>query len=254
MARVRDHDAVYAAAERFVERALRRNSSVFGARRRWAPELLAALVEGLDGEIGRPAAGASFASRWERLLGALSPEVVELAAEVLAVHLLVPTDVAPATKHRLVGETLTRSPRPPRVPPVVTTALDRGLVPCGMAYTRQRLSQLRLLARAAGDWKASPAAERRVRLADPDVFGAWLRAVPGSAPQRAALCHLVHPDAFEPIVSLRMKRAAADRFAELGGDEADLDRRLARIRAALEPEHGPGFAFADLPAVREALG
>lgn len=254
MARVQGREQVYAAAERFVDRALRRNGSLLGGRRRWAPEPLAALGEALDDELARPGAGEGFAARWERVLDPLAPAVVELAAEVLVVHVLVPSDVAPATKHRLVAGTLARCFEPPRLTPVIADALDRGLVPCGMAYTRQRLSQLRLLAGAVLDWKAAPPARRRERLADPGAFTSWLAGVGTTgAPQRAALCHLVHPDAFEPIVSLRVKRAAVACYPDQAGDEPDLDRRLARIRAALEPEHGPGFAFADLPAVRDVL-
>ena len=256
MARVQGQEAaaVYAVAERFVDRALRRSGSVFSSRRRWTPDLLDELAGRLDGQLRAGAAG-TFGERWGVILHGAGDEIIELAAEVLAVHLLVPTEVSGTRKQWLVETTLARSASPPRIPPVVYEALGGGLAGCGVAYTRRRLSQLRLLVDGARAWKQSPAAQRRAALADADAFKGWLAGVAhdGAHSQQEALLHLVHPDAFEAITSRRVKRAVAERYAQHDGGEKDVDRRLAHIRAALEQEHGPGFAFVDLPPVQAAL-
>ena len=68
--------------------------------------------------------------------------------------------------------------------------------------------------------------------------------------QQHALLHLVHPDAFEPIVSVNHKEMIAARYEGLVEDpEQDLDRRLQQVRAALEEDHGEAFTFYD-PGIR----
>lgn len=258
MARVRGDEAagVYGAAQRFVERALRANGSIFSSRRRWAPDLIDDLHERLSGVDGR-----TFAERWAAALHDASPAVVELAAETLYVHLLFAADLAPATKHGLVEGTLARSPAPPPISPPLTAALDGGLARTGVAFKTRRTSQLALLLAAVGAWKGLRPAERRERLDDPDAFKRWLFAVPhdGAHAQREALLHLVHPDAFEAIVSPRMKRrfverhgGPADRRAPDAGvdvpDGIDVDVALRAIRRRLAARHGEGFAFIDLAA------
>ena len=57
--------------------------------------------------------------------------------------------------------------------------------------------------------------------------------------QREALLHLVHPDAFEGIVSTDHKEKIANTFAHLVTDSTeDVDCKLAQIRPALEPQYG----------------
>lgn len=234
-------EAVYAAAQRFVERALRCNGSILSSRRRWAPDLLDALLARLAG-----AEGATFDERWGAALDGASAAVVELAAEALYVHLLFATDLTPATKHRLIEGTLARSTAPPRVAAPMAAALDVGLARTGVAFKTRRLSQLGLLLGAVRAWKDLRPAERAERLAAPDTFKQWLFTVPhdGAYAQREALLHLVHPDAFEAIVSPRMKRRFVEEYAP--GTEGDVDVVLRAIRRRLAARHGPGFAFIDL--------
>lgn len=247
-----DQARVYAAAQRFVERALRRNGSVFSSRRRWAPDVL----DDLHVRLAEPATGASFGERWAALLAGAGDHTVELAAEACYVHLLFAADLSPTTKRHLVETTLARSSSPPRVSAPLDAALAAGLAGTGVAFKRRRLSQLQLLVDAVRLWKTLKRPLREELLADGDGFRRWLAEVPcdGAAAQREALLHLVHPDAFEPIVSPRVKRRIVAAYtpegAEDGGDGADVDVTLRGLRAALEPEHGPGFAFVDLVDVR----
>ena len=68
--------------------------------------------------------------------------------------------------------------------------------------------------------------------------------------QQHALLHLVHPDTFEPIVSVNHKERIAAAFEGLVEDPAqDLDRKLQEIRSKLEASHGRSFHFYE-PEVR----
>lgn len=249
MARVPGEDAarVYAAGRRFVDRCLRRNGSVFSARRRWAPDLLDDLLLRLR---NRGDAG-PFPHRWAEVLAGASDGCAELAAEACYVHVLFAADLAPATKRGLVRTSLLRSSAPPRVPADLDAALDGGLAGTGVAFKLRRLSQLRYLLEAARAIKEVRRRDREALLADPDAFLVWLRDLPcdGAYAQREALAHLVHPEAFEAIVSLRVKARIVAAYGGLGGD---VDVALRALRAQLEPELGAGFAFVDLVDVRGA--
>lgn len=232
---------VYAAAQRFVERGLLRNGSVFSSRRRWAPDVL----DDVATRLRDRGAGGTFPERWADMLANAPDPVVELAAEACYVHVLFANDLAPATKRRLVNATLVRSSSPPRVHAELAAALDAGLAGTGVAFKIRRLSQLRFLIDTARALKDVRRCEREKLIADPTAFRSWLADVPsdGADAQREALAHLVHPDAFEAIISPRVKQRIA---ASYGLDADDIDVALAGLRARLEPEHGRGFAFIDL--------
>lgn len=90
---------------------------------------------------------------------------------------------------------------------------------------------------------------RRAALEDPWTFEDWLWQLPpdGGQAQREVVLHLVHPEAFEPIVSRAVKRRIVEGFGA-PASEGDVDRALHRLRAELTQVHGPGFSYID-PAV-----
>jgi 5-methylcytosine-specific restriction protein B len=65
--------------------------------------------------------------------------------------------------------------------------------------------------------------------------------------------HLAHPHTFESIVSPDHKRLIVKRFANVAGDEEDVDRRLLVARAALSAQYGNGFAWYLDPLVHRWL-
>lgn len=242
--------AVYRAAEAFVDRALRRNGGLFVASRRvWAADVIERLGERFPATVGT--SGVPFERRWSESLAGASPEAVQLAAELTAVHVLFAKDLSAATKHRLVDTTLALAPGTAHRPGWLDEACAVGLAGTGVAFKTRRLSQLRLLLDAVASWKRLSPPGRRRRLDDPTAFRDWLADVPndGAYAQREALCHLVHPDAFEPIVSPRVKRDIVAGLGDLVPDTGgDVDRALAAARRALTPRFGEGFSFVD-PAV-----
>lgn len=247
MARIDDPRAlpVYRAAERITERVLRRNASVFTTRRLWTAALAAELCARLDRAL---AADGTFDQRWARVTHRASDETLLGAAELLYVHVLFAADLRPRTKRALVGAALDRMRAPVPLPPPLDEALGAGLAPTGVAFKTLRLSQLRVLAEAVRCWKELPAARRRDLLADAWALKDWLAGIPhgGGVAQREALLHLVHPEAFEPIVSPAMKRKIVAGFDEwVPAEVTDVDAALLSVRAALTARHGPSFTFFD---------
>lgn len=234
-------------ASRFVERALARSGSIYGPGRVWT-------VAALDDLEARIASGftipGSFSAKWTALLAGAPAPVGRLAAETLHVHLLVAGDLSGAAKRRLLDATVAACDLRLDLPAAMAASLDTGVVRgTGVAFKLTRLSQLGFLVRAVCAWKRLEAAQRRLCLADPMAFRAWLHSVPaqGGQAQREALLHLVHPAAYEPIVSATVKQQIASAFAGLAPQAPDVDAALRTIRAALEPVYGVGFAFTEPP-------
>lgn len=241
---------VAAAAARFVDRALGGGSLFRGLPRVWARPVLADLGGRLAGPPG--AGGRPFAVTWAEQLEGAADGTRQLAAELLYVHLLAAADVSEGTKRRLVEGTLEGMDAPARIPADLDAAFAAGLAPTGVAFKLRRRSQLGFLLEAVRDWRAQPAAQRRALLADPVAFGVWLEALgcDGAQAQRAALASLVHPDAFEPILSERVKDRIVAVFDDLvPAGVTGRDAALRAIRRALEPGLGSGFSFHD-PEVR----
>jgi hypothetical protein len=241
------------AADLVRERVLVRGTSLCRARDRcWrAPELAAlhtrvrAAAAAADGDVHL---------RWGRALDGAEDQLVRLAGEALAVHLLIADDIRGATKRALVVGTLARMSRPVALAPAVDAAFDHGRTPTGIAFKRRRLSQVAFLLTALAAWRREPGRIRAAALDDPDSFRDWLWTLPvdGGQAQREALLHLAHPDHFEPMVSRAAKERIVAAFAD-PDDPGDVDLALAAIRARLTPVHGPGFSFGDPPLAERWL-
>lgn len=240
---------VQPAAAHVVHRVLRLGRALFSTGIGWRPPEL----DRLTTRVRRAAStgDGSWSERWEDAVRGQGEQVVQLAAEALYIHVLFPSDLRPETKRALVLRTLSWIKDPTELPPVLEAALDGGIAATGIAFTRRRLSQIAFLLSAVSAWRILPPPLRREALTDPWTFKDWLWQVPpdGGQAQREVLLHLVHPAAFEPIVSRAVKREIV---AGLGAATADgdVDRALQRMRQELTPVHGPGFAFVDPEVVQ----
>lgn len=238
------------AADHVVHRVLRLGRAVFSTGPGWrTPELHVLMTR-----VRRAAAHGDgpWEERWASAVRGQGDAVIQLAAESLYAHVLFPDDLRAATKRSLVMGTVAWMEDPVQVPPRLDAALEVGIAGTGIAFTRRRLSQLAFLLSAAAAWRGMAAPQRRAALEDPWTFKDWLWQIPpdGGQPQREILLHLVHPQAFEPIVSRAVKRRIVEGFGAAPPD-GDVDRGLHRLREQLSPEHGPGFSFMD-PAVAAA--
>jgi MoxR-like ATPase len=247
MPRTRQRDALYSMAERFVDAALRHDGSLFTPG---VPVWSLANLEDMNRRfVEQPDTSAdSFENKLKKQLAGSPPLTVQLAAELLYVHLMVPIGIKGETKRQLLQRVLSWSSAPVEIPRDAAEALDQGLAWVGTAYNTGRPFQLHFLIHFALAWKRSAPEERAALLADPWRFKEFIWRLPlkKAQPQREALIHLVFPDVFEDIVSQNAKKQIAGRFPGLLTEPTDdVDRQLAQIRRRLSDEHGAAFSFYD---------
>jgi len=238
--------AVYRAARRFVDVALRTDGSLFSPDRGvWS----AATLEGLHARfnLAPDASAASFEDKFARQLAGADSTTIQLAAEIVYVHFLVARDIGEPAKRRLVDLIIGWSPQPITIPDDLQAAFSTGVCNTGVAFKTYRPNQLWFLIDVARSWKGLDDDRRSLFLGDAWAFKAWVETVPHTAAytQRQALLHLVFPDVFEDMVSREHKALIIGAFA---GDITvplpdDPDRALTVIREQLAAAHGPDFGF-----------
>ncbi len=248
-------ERVYAAAELWVEKALRADDSLFTPGVRiWSKENLGVLRENFIDMP--PVPGASFYQNLKGQLEDSPPEVYQLVAEVLYIHLLFTWEGAMkgSSKRHRIDQILGWSDRSVTIPEERVDGLTPGLGHPGVAFIAQIHVQIGYLIDFANRWKETPSNEREQSLRDPWAFKrslhfelatAWLKHTESFySLQREALLHLVFPDTFEKVISATHKSQIVDTFAQLVIEPTeDIDRRLQQIRMHLETEYGTGVDF-----------
>ena len=249
-------EAVYAAADAWVDRGLRSDDSLFTPgtpiwTTEWLDELRRRFLDSPE------VSGAAFLDRLERQLTGSPPEAYQLMAEVFYVNLIVVSRKNSTGAQAQLRQVLEWSPEPVAVPSELIAGLTPGLANPGQGFHRYRPYHVGFIIEFAGQWKQLGPDERQRLLDDPWAFKNFvlrleLRSIlfrdhyVSPRIQQHALLHLVHPDTFEPIVSINHKERLATVFEHLLGDPAqDVDRNLQGIRAALEDTYGETFGFYD---------
>jgi 5-methylcytosine-specific restriction protein B len=216
MVRTRERDELYRIAGMFVDRALRRDDSLFTLSVPvWSLETLKDLHQRF---VGRPdTSDDSFENKLRRQLADAPPRTLQLMGEVIYYHLLVPIGIRGDTKRRLINTVLGWSPEPVAIPADLSAALDLGIARVGTAYNTARPFLLRFLIEFAIAWKELPATTREEALRDPWRFKeiVWQIPIEKAQGQRDGMLHLVFPDVFEDTVSRRVKERMAQRYAHL---------------------------------------
>lgn len=243
-----DHKVVYPIAERWVDFALRKDDSLFTPGTAiWASYWLDELHERF---VGRPDESSDrFEVKLKRQLADASPQAIQLMGEVLYAHLLIarPTSITGTRKREIVEDVLRWMPEPVRIPHDLASVLDHGLAATGTAFATYRPFLLQLIIEFAREWKEQDPDERERLLRDPWAFRAFVYSVPlprGAHSQREAILHLVHPDAFERIVSREAKLRIARTFSALVSEpDKNVDWQLYEIRQKLAEEHGQQLDF-----------
>ncbi len=250
---------VYAAAQKWVDRALRKDDSLFTPGKPiWTRELLGQLRERY---LDQPDVGeGTFYDKLRQQLEGSPPEVYQLMAEALYAQFLIiwKEGMGQEAKKNGVERVLSWGA------PIATISKDLldGLTP-GIAHSEAFLMyrpyQLGFIIEFVDQWKNQVSSERVRLLKDPWAFKNFVigtkldslllrenQNTPRS--QREALLHLVHPDAFEGTVSVDHKKkiAGAEAFAHFVTEEIpDVDRKLVEIRRGLEAGLDRDFGFYD---------
>lgn len=252
---------VYDAAQAWVAAALRRDGSLFTPDQQiWSSHWLGILRERF---LDRPdETKRKFLEKLQEQLTGSPPEIHQLVAEALYLHLLIVSTRNARNKQRTIDAVLGWSPSPVAIPQGLVSALTPGIATPGQYFHVKRPNQVGFLIEAVEQWKELEADERTRLLTNPWEFKDFVTGVePHSAlltdepnsyrTQREALLHLVFPDTFEAIVSSAHKQWIAVAFAKLVNEPADdVDRRLAQIRPEIEVSYGAGDHVYYEPEIR----
>ena len=251
-------ERVYAAAEQWVDCALRNDDSLFTPGKPiWSRDGLAELRTRY---LERPEVGeGDFYEKLETQLEGCSAEAYQLMAEVLYVHFLYMSRMGGDTKKRRVEPVLGWGAPLSTIPTDLVNGLSSGLGGTGRPFFSDRPFHVGFIIDFVDQWKELEPGERIRLLDNPWAFKDFLSGIDprgelfkekptAHKAQLQALIHLVFPDTFEGIVSVRHKEdiAKTDAYASYVNDPTDdVDRMIAQVRAGLERDFGRNFDFYD---------
>lgn len=242
------HDAepIYAAVEQWRDRCLLADGAIlFPGSSLWTSATLAQVRSAFSD--GREEGQDSFLVKLQRQLSGESDAARELAAELLWVLLLFPSNTGAGKKRENVEEVL--SWRTTQTPPDRQWLSDEvlgGLGSAGTAFNTHRPREFSYLLQLLAQLKDLGVDERRGVLNDPWEFSRFLTRVPADGTRQFShiVEHLLFPDTFERISSGADKRRV---IVGLGGDaepvakqmdRAARDRRLWAIRQEIAGSRG----------------
>jgi MoxR-like ATPase len=178
-----------------------------------------------------------FLTKLRGQLSASPPGAIQLAAELLYVHLLIArsTTVSGRRKAELVRTVLGFGGGEGELPADFAAALESGLINPGQGFNSYRWRQFGYLIEAYAAMKRLPVAERQRVVDDPHALVAQLDRIDdkGAAIQRFSLEHLLLPDSFAPVVSQDHRRQILKHWA--GPESEPKSVRLAAVTNALAP-------------------
>lgn len=161
MAKVKSKKDVYGAASRWVETCLERPTSLFTPSSSiWTPETAEDLYERF---VGQPDFGSDrFEVKLSRQLDAAPDATIQLAAELLYVHLLMPRNFSLERKTDLIQTVLAWAKAPVPIPDDLRNALEPGIAKVGVAYNTYRPWQITFLLEFLRFWgKLAPLRDQK---------------------------------------------------------------------------------------------
>ena len=255
MARYSEQDTskIYETAQTFLHSCLLRDGSLlFDGAALWRTELLERIHKVF---VDTPDEGdRSFIEKFRDQIKPGGREVIRLAAELLCVYFLFPSNVGGFRKRQLVNEVLGWADDSLAENSVLSKALDHGIGSGGQGYNTRRPFEIAFLIEFAIEWKKLTTIEQQEAAADPWRFQTIIDGIEdGEFKQlRHMLLHMLFPDYFERIASGNHKRRVIDAFSGLVTEDSENeDRQLYAIRRALEvllPHQELDFYWAPLEA------
>lgn len=238
MARYSEHDTskIYESAKAFSANCLLRDGSLlFEGSALWRSELLAQIHKAF---VDTPDEGdRSFIDKFRDQIKPAGQEVIRLAAELLCIYFLFPSNVGGFRKRQLVSEVLGWAGDVLPETSVVSKAFDHGIGSGGQGYNTRRPFEIAFLIEFAIAWKKRPPTDQQQAATDPWRFQAVVDSVEdGESKQlRHMLLHLLFPDHFERIASGNHKRRVIEAFSGLVTQESENEeQQLYAVRKALE--------------------
>lgn len=240
-----DSAPILSAANHWREEAFLTDGSVFASRPLWTMEGLEALethfVLNLD------EGGGTFIAKLEGQLKTTQPFVKQLAAEMLWLMFLCPSNMGAVKKRSTISTIWEWSAEelPSSASAFLSDATLDGIGSAGPGFNNHRWRELTFCINTMLRFKRLPVAERKRLVADGWEFAKWLSDVPDATARqfRHMLLFMLFPDDFERIFGRLDRRAVAVAFSGLSNQTVnalsplDLDRTLRRVRTELEEKH-----------------
>ncbi len=238
MARHSEHDTarIFEAADAFRSKCLLNDGSlIFEGEAVWRPEVLDRVHKAF---VATPDEGdRSFMDKFKDQIGQAGKEVIRLAAEILCVYFLFPSNVGGTRKRQVVNDVLGWSGDSLPVSHPVSAAFSNGIGSGGQGYNTRRPFEIAFLIDLAIAWKKLPAERQVTVAADPWLFQEFVDSIEDAETKqlRHMLLYLFFPDYFERIASSNHKRRIVKAFSGLNSSEPeDEDRAILAIRGELE--------------------
>ena len=253
--------AIYAAAETWRTRCLLADGSVFSDKPLWNAVNIAELIRHF---VESPDTGdRTFEEKLEDQLSHVSPEARRLAAEMLWLMMLFPSNIKHETKVALIRKVWEWSGDPLADPRGMLKALSVGIGSGGPGFNNYRPFELQLLIRFAHAWKTLSLGEQERLARDAWSFADWFDRLPDATSRqlRHMLFHLLFPEEFERVSSTGDKKRIDKSFSAriagtelppdaLGPSAVARDRRLRRVREVLQAERPQGVVdFYETPDI-----
>jgi 5-methylcytosine-specific restriction protein B len=246
-----DNSKLYPAMREFATECLLRDGSVLQPDQRlWTSENLDELDRSF---VQNPDEGdGTYYVKLGQQVARGSPDSRKLMAELHWLLFAFPSDITQSTKEERVREIWSWSGDDlPDAVPFLDHGILEGLGHTGQAYNNHRWRELNFLIGALQLWKKLPLEQREENLAQSDRFTAFLDSAPGvdGRQLRHILPHLLFPEEFERISSLRHKREILEGFEVVTRREANkmdmaaLDLAILALRKKLDSEHGREIDF-----------
>ena len=229
-------DQVYDAVETFKQNCLLKDGSIFfGQEALWSNATISELhsVFNKNPDVG----SGSFLEKFKDQISGAGKMVIRLAAEILYIYFLFPSNVSGYRKREVIQEILSWASDNLSDEHAMLKVLDKGIGSGGYGYNTRRPFEIAFLIEFLLKWKAVEETDQKTLLESPWDFQELMDSVEdGSSKQlRHMMLHMLFPDAFDRIASGNHKYQIVQAFSDLVSDKSViLDKQILEIRKNLE--------------------
>ena len=249
-----DHiDAVLDASDAWRERCFMGDGSLFGSEALWTLENIQDLKRRFT-EHPIKGADRTFLDKLREQLDGAPNEVIQLAAEVIWLLLLVPiyTATKPDTKREQIAEVWGWSGTELPQTPFLSDRPLMGVAHPGTAFLTRRPEQFGFILEVMDRWRSLPETERNGLMSEnvPWRFMEWLDGLEHARgrPMRNALLYFLFPDHLERNLNNEHRRQIVDALKHRLPEDlrpkgrnpplGELDRAISQLRKGFEEEYG----------------
>ena len=240
-----------------------KDGSIFGDGPLWTPENIDKLRHRFTGDNLIAGKELSFFEKVEKQLEGTEPKVAQLAAEVFWFLYLIVLGgrVNPETKRNRIKQIWELSGFPMPANDYLADSVLKGTADPGFRFLQNLYYELPSLLDVAAEWKSLSDDQKAPLIGNGHWnFAEWVDDhVEGNPQIRHAILFFLHPDYFEPCVSLTDKRKLVGklenrlpenlRLKNKGTSTTEIDKVIYRIRQDLEAEYGTPLDFYESPII-----